>query len=163
NVLATRGLDVLAAWSLNVLPAGRLNILAAWSLDILAAGRLNLLARADECARRLNLVLRTRSLNVVTRAGQRARHHYGALGARRRRRKRLLRRGELGRAILCPRIRGRGHHSGCNREHANSSSESARIHDASPCCELIAESLVGNSSTAHDRLGCDTRGRIAVA
>src|SRR5205809_199497 len=53
NVLPARGLNVLTARRLNVLPARGLNVLAPWRLNILPARRRDLVARAGETARKL--------------------------------------------------------------------------------------------------------------
>ena len=71
---ATRSLNILTTWSLDILlTTRRLHILAARGLNILTTRSLDILtASAGQRSRRLN-VLASRSLLVLTSAGERAR------------------------------------------------------------------------------------------
>jgi hypothetical protein len=153
NVLAAGGLNVLAALRLNILPARRLNVLPAWRLNVLATGRLKVLPGADERARRLNVfaargldVLPARGLNIlpargrhlVARAGETTRKLIR--GARPGRGERVLRRSQLGRAILRRYVRRPGDERDCGADHPERCSDSTSVHARPPGMSAVPAS-----------------------
>jgi hypothetical protein len=161
NVLPAWRLNVLPAWRLNVLPAWRLNVLPAWRLNVLPAWRLKVLPGADERARRLNVfaargldVLPARGLNILPARGlnilpARGRHLVARAGettrklirgARPGRGERVLRRSQLGRAILRRYVRRPGDERDCGADHPERCSDSTSVHARPPGMSAVPAS-----------------------